>query len=247
MKKYWFIAFALLGANAVVTSARAADACPFLGLTNASGSPPVVTGSTVNFLVSGLSPVADYYYDGTNHGFVVDIVSPPNTLFTGGATITGVPSGAHTLRAGVETCTVNFTVVPFPSTPTMTQGSLFWEGDSPDPWSIPTYWMTGFQRNTLGAMNPTVTSNNKTYEFLTDLQYCANLPGHGCYTTGSFSVSGSTSDPGKGWLKSISANGRTKTGASASYYYSNGQSTWLWTDSFGFTGSGTTPVQISHN
>jgi hypothetical protein len=61
------------------------------------------------------------------------------------------------------------------------------------------------------------------------------------------SVSGFTTNPGLGWLLSISANGTTKTGASAiGYTYSLGTATWGWIGIFGLPGSGTDSAVITH-
>jgi hypothetical protein len=96
----------------------------------------------------------------------------------------------------------------------------------------------GFDAGLIGSMSPTKTSDGLTYTTVDDFQgpYIAE---------GDVILSGFTSDPGQGWLGSVTAVGVTKTAATATYSYSSGQATWTWSE-FGFTGSGTATVQITH-
>jgi len=243
MKKYLFMALALISANAFVTTAWAADSCWGLYLSNASGSPRVVQGNTVSFVATGTAPAIDIYYDGTLAATLWDIFTPPGNWFTAAGSITGIPNGAHTLRNGQEACTINFTVVPIPSNPTMTQGWTYWTtGEGLETTATHLF---GFQRNSFGAMSPATTDNGKIYQSLMDMQVCTIF---GCDVSGSLTIGGWASDPGKGWLNSVSALGNTKTGASAYYWYSNGSATWNWGgESFGFGAGGTTQITLSHN
>lgn len=243
MKNYLCLALALTGANVYVTSADAADSCPTLFLTNATGSPRVVQGSNVHFGVNGIAPFATIYYDNNPPIHIGDLITPPGQWFFTPTSLTGVPLGAHTLRNGLEACTVNFTVVPIPPNPTMTQGWTYWTTGE-DVYTVVTH-LFGFQRNHFGAMDPATTDNAKPYEALYDLQEC-NIAD--CYVSGSLTIGGWSSDPGKAWLNSVSALGNTKTGASAWYTYSNGNATWSWGgERFGFGAGGTTLITLSHN
>jgi hypothetical protein len=243
MKNYLCLALVLIGTNAYVTSADAADSCPTLFLTNATGSPRVVQGSTVNFFVNGIAPAITIYFDNNAPIHIVDWFTPPGEWFSSAPSLTGVPVGAHTLRNGLEACTVNFTVVPIPPNPTMTQGWTYWTTGEDVNTTIT--HLFGFQRNYFGAMNPATTDNEKPYEALYDMQEC-NITG--CNVSGSLTIGGWSSDPGKAWLNSVSALGNTKTGATAWYTYSNGYATWSWSgERFGFGAGGTTPITLSHN
>jgi YD repeat-containing protein len=102
----------------------------------------------------------------------------------------------------------------------------------------------GFSTNRgFGSMSPATTSNGITYKSFADLAPV----GSGKYNETAFSVSGLTSDPGKGWLVSASVNGFTETGASASNYIFNaGIATWVWTNGPGLPDSGTYTCTIIH-
>jgi hypothetical protein len=244
MKKYLFMVLALIGANAFIASVQAADSCPNLQLTNASGSPPVVQGGTVRFGAWGITPVMDIHLDGNYALSIWDFLSPPGWFFAPSA-IHGLSNGSHTLRNTIEACTVNFTVVPIPPNPTMTQGWTSWTDGGGDPTTTTVTHLFGFQRNSFGAMSPATTDNSKPYESLIDMQVCSIF---GCDVTSSLTISGWTSDPGKAWLNFVSAHGNTKTGAASYYYYTNGAATWVWGgESFGFGAGGTTQITLSHN
>jgi hypothetical protein len=63
-------------------------------------------------------------------------------------------------------------------------------------------------------------------------------------TAGNFIVSNAT-NPGQSAFTSITANGQTRTSASASYSYTNGVATWSWTNSpFGFASGSTYPMTV---
>jgi len=62
----------------------------------------------------------------------------------------------------------------------------------------------------------------------------------------SFLISGFTSDPGRSYFGSLTANGRTVTTASAfDYSYSSGTATWRWLNLFGFIDSSNYPAVLS--
>jgi hypothetical protein len=126
MKKYLALGLALILANTVVP-VQAADSCTNLWLTNASGSPPVVQGNVVGFAGLGIAPSMDIYLDGVYVTSVHDILTPPPNWFNGSGTL-WVPYGTHTLRNGVEACTINFSTVPppaVPGTPTLSTNKTF--------------------------------------------------------------------------------------------------------------------------
>ncbi len=59
------------------------------------------------------------------------------------------------------------------------------------------------------------------------------------------SIGGFGADPGKSFFTSVSANGVTKTSASAGYSYAGGVATWQWAGgNFGFVNTNVYPVLI---
>jgi hypothetical protein len=55
---------------------------------------------------------------------------------------------------------------------------------------------------------------------------------------GYFQVSGFSSNPGQSWLTSVTCNGTTKTGGTATYSYSSGTAEWSWgATTWGFPGN----------
>lgn len=90
-----------------------------------------------------------------------------------------------------------------------------------------------------GSISPTTLSGGKTVASFYDTNYPTSQ-------LASVNISGFNSDPGQYWLVSASAFGVTKTGATASYSYSNGTATWNWLSDFGFLYSGTVTVTIVH-
>jgi hypothetical protein len=243
MKKYLLIALALIGATGFITSAQANDYCSGVFLTNGSGSPPVVVGNTVSFIANGYAPYSVLYFDGGAVLLSDPWGNPPGTPFSTGGSITGVANGAHTLRMDWDACTVNFTVVPPPTNPTMTQGYTTWTEGSDIYTTVTSIF--GFLNGHFGSMSPTTTDTNKPYQGLYDYRVCTIF---GCNVDSSLSIGGWSSNPGQAWLNSVSALGVTKTGASASYSYSGGVATWSWYGSgFNFAGYGTTLITMSHN
>jgi hypothetical protein len=118
MKKYLLLGLVLLAANGL-TPARAADSCSTLVLTNASGSPPVVQGTTVDFNDIGFPLLSAVLLDGSIAWEGAQPSLPPDqlTVFSGG--IGGLSYGSHTLQAGYDPdgCIINFTTVPAPPPP----------------------------------------------------------------------------------------------------------------------------------
>jgi len=88
----------------------------------------------------------------------------------------------------------------------------------------------------VGSYSPTGLTGGKTVTVVVDSLF----PFGGCSNFSGLNVSGFSSDPGKSWLTSITCNGVTDSGSSASYGYSGGLASWTWSTLFGFTGhSGT--------
>lgn len=104
----------------------------------------------------------------------------------------------------------------------------------------------GYDIGSFGSYTPTGLTGGKTLAGFYDVGAC---PTGVCpATNGVVLVSGFTSDPGSSWLISATANGVTKLGSSAGvYFYSNGNATWSWGSTFGFSGSGTVTTTESHH
>jgi hypothetical protein len=130
---------------------------------------------------------------------------------------------------------------PFPgdgNTPTMTEGQGWVSGG----WLFAKGYYTGGW--TFGSMTPATTPYGRTYLILADEYWQGTT-----YSFSMLSVTGFASDPGQGWLDSVTALGVTRTGLGAwGYTYNNGSATWQWNAGpFGFTGSGTTVVTMVHD
>jgi hypothetical protein len=99
-----------------------------------------------------------------------------------------------------------------------------------------------------GSVSPTVTSNGYSYAGIYDVASICTPRGTCSNGSANFVISGLSADPGKTWLTAIAAFNVTLAGASASSYgFSNGTATWYWSGKqWGFTGSGTTTVQVTH-
>ncbi len=90
----------------------------------------------------------------------------------------------------------------------------------------------GYSSGGFGSMSPSVLTGGKTVFALYDYTINHSF----AYTR--LQVTGFTADPGGGWLSSVSANGQTRTGASAGYYYSGGTAEWDWSANAGFSAMG---------
>ncbi len=91
----------------------------------------------------------------------------------------------------------------------------------------------GYDPPDIGSYSPTGLTGGKTVSGLFTLvigpQCLVSLNGH-------FFVSGFSSDPGQSWLTSVTCNGTTKTGGTASYSYASGTAYWGWSaTTWGFT------------
>jgi hypothetical protein len=112
MKKYLLLGLVLIFANSF-TSARAQSCSNYVGITNSSGSPPVVVGNAVQLEVSVPAGfVVSVYLDGNE---VLTYSNPTTTPSIITTTLT-VAYGNHTLQAG--TCPAfDFSVVATPPPP----------------------------------------------------------------------------------------------------------------------------------
>jgi hypothetical protein len=216
------------------TVAHAADSCPGVYLTNATGSPPVVTGTSVSYVAWGPSPSYYAYVDG---GAIYlqdpNPFDPPGTFFATSIS-TGLAYGNHALWVQWDACTVNFSNVA----PTQRVDYVnVTSGSAGAAWG---YWAGHF-----GSASPTTTSNGLTYNSIAD-----NYNGWGWGATygASFAVCGFGGDPGSGWLTSIAVGSTTKLSSAASYSYASGCASWAWSNgNIGLPYSGgPTQVTVTH-
>jgi hypothetical protein len=77
----------------------------------------------------------------------------------------------------------------------------------------------------LGSYSPTGLSGGETIANIVDSGSCS---GSEFSTVG---IAGFSANPGQDWLTSITCNGVTKSGSSATYSFSNQFATWVWTTS----------------
>lgn len=105
----------------------------------------------------------------------------------------------------------------------------------------------GYALSGIGSLAPTVISGGLSLVSITDNYFVpSKVATQPTYQSSSIAVSGFTSDPGQGWLLSVSANSVTRTGASASYTYSGGIATWRWTSPFQFSNGVSYPITINY-
>ena len=89
----------------------------------------------------------------------------------------------------------------------------------------PPFCSWGYLSGTIGSYSPTGLTGSKTVHGLFTL-----VAGPSCTGTlvGHLQVSGFSSDPGQSWLTSVTCNGTTTTGATATYSYTSGVAQWVW-------------------
>jgi hypothetical protein len=96
----------------------------------------------------------------------------------------------------------------------------------------------------IGSISPTMTRNCKTYLRIKD--HYNKLTGD--WTAARFDVGGFSADPGSSWLTSVQESGGTlHTGATATYTYSAGIASWVWTTTFIEGGGNPVTVTVVHN
>ncbi len=109
---------------------------------------------------------------------------------------------------------------------------------------------TGFESGKIGSITPAKTSDGYPIAVLDNYSICSGLKGHPCAQYSNLQVSGFQANPGQGWLSSLAANGKTLTGASASYSYSAGTASWNWVGTsyvFNFLSGDKYTVVLVHN
>ena len=99
----------------------------------------------------------------------------------------------------------------------------------------------GFFTTLAGSINPTKLSNGiQSYYTFGDL-VGGSQPG------GRLIIQGFTADPTASWLVSAARSTTVLSVSSATYSYTSGTATWVWTTEFGFTGPGNVAVQVIHH
>jgi hypothetical protein len=87
----------------------------------------------------------------------------------------------------------------------------------------------GYGSGAFGSYSPTgLTGGDTVFGLLDQHSSCFG-------NTSTLDVTGFSSDPGSGWLVSVSCNGVTNSASSANYVYSAGEASWSWTTLFGFS------------
>lgn len=110
---------------------------------------------------------------------------------------------------------------------------------------------SGYRASSMGAYSPTGLTGGTTVIHLFD--YFTLPPAIGACSVGVYSwfaASGFSSNPGSSWLTSVTCNGTTKSGATASFLYQNGAALWSWQSIFGLVSlanGANTSCTIIHN
>ena len=122
---------------------------------------------------------------------------------------------------------------------TVTIGGANWGSCGMPPGQI----AEGYFSGVTGSYSPTVLTGGRTVYGVYDVLvfFCSGV------NTSILIVSGFSSDPGKGWLTSITCNGVTNPSSFASYSYSGGMGSWHWTTLFGFSGKTSASCSITHS
>ena len=106
-----------------------------------------------------------------------------------------------------------------------------------DEWNHSSYSPAGLSGSTVVAA---------VYDYIDEGWKCPLGPG----TWSLLKISGFSSDPGAGWLNSVTCNGVTKHPTDAAYDYRNGIASWNWVSIFVFLSAisdGNTTCTIDHN
>jgi len=111
------------------------------------------------------------------------------------------------------------------------------------PLRIP-YQGIGYDAGVDGLYSPSVLTGGKGVIELEDI-----VSGATCAVFDLFTVSGFLSNPGQSWLTSVTCNGITLNGSSASYSYTSisGQAQWSWNTKFGFSSGSNYSCTITHS
>jgi len=98
--------------------------------------------------------------------------------------------------------------------------------------------LVGLSVGAMGSRSPTTLTDGKTFLGLWD-----DVTG---VAESKLTISGFGADPGASYIQAITANGVSRTGASATYVYSAGSSTWAWSVLyFGFVTTNVYGVSMS--
>jgi hypothetical protein len=99
--------------------------------------------------------------------------------------------------------------------------------------------------DSLGSYSPTALTGGTTLLGIYDVFSLL-----GCPDSGNILVSGFSSNPGSGWLTSVTCDGVTNLASSAStfiYTASKGTALWAWSQRFGFRGTSPFSCSVVHN
>lgn len=108
-------------------------------------------------------------------------------------------------------------------------------GEVPDPFNPPSFLLRGYDKSNIGSVSPSgFLRDGKEVSALTDEPTASNLK-----------ITGFSSNPGTGYLISVTANSVTRLASAASYSYSSGTATWRWSSqTFGFANGGNYSASI---
>lgn len=125
------------------------------------------------------------------------------------------------------------TVIPFTSSDsgTLTVGANIVLGCSPPITGNVIYgFLDTRSSGNFGSYSPTGLTGGKTVGVVIDIE-----PGTCVGSQSSFTVTGFSSSPGSSWLSSITCNGTQNSGSGATFSYSSGDATWVWSQLFGLS------------
>jgi hypothetical protein len=203
-------------------------------------------GAVVNaYLVKDNTTITQASQSVTGHSSRTLPLSAPCSPGNWSITVTATVPGATLNQPVVNSQSIPFTCGggTIPGNPTLTSGHQWWEVGSGTEYQVTHFF--GFLRAwNMGAMSPTTTPDGKIYEHLYDMNECSIF---GCHRLSTFSITGFSSNPGAGWLNSITALGVTRLGSEAGYSFSGTTATWTWDGEFGLGTATTIPITLSHN
>jgi hypothetical protein len=87
--------------------------------------------------------------------------------------------------------------------------------------------LTSYLGGPFGSMSAPATLDGFTYQAFVDVPY--NTKQGGGYHNTQLLLGGFSADPGKGWLTSVTVNGKVFVGSAATYIFTSGQAHWYWT------------------
>lgn len=163
------------------------------------------------------------------------VAAAPPTASSDSGTLVITQDGSVKLQSELNSADSELSVNPFVSTDngTLTVGSIQFIC-SPSGLRIEIGYGTG----AFGSYSPAgLTGGNTVINAISDIvPINCNTPPFSTLV-----VSGFSSNPGSGWLSSITCNGVNNTGSSASFSYTNGTAAWNWDPSKQF-GFGSKPI-----